>query len=77
MSRLSELVERELVIANCLASSLRTIGLAWHAAHDDPPTLSEPASVWLQRSEASLLFAAAELAYLVSPAPIAPVVKPW
>ena len=68
MSRLSELVEREIVVANCLASSLRARCLAWHAAHDAPPSLTEPASVWLGRAESSLLFAQAELAYLLGPA---------
>ena len=69
MSRLAELVERELVVAHCLTSSCCSLRLAWHAANDEPKTLSEPASVWLGRSESSLLFAQAELAYLLGPAP--------
>ena len=68
-SRLRELFTRELVVAQCLASSVCAIRLGLHALHDDPKTLAEPASVWLGRAESSLLFAQAELAYLQGPAP--------
>lgn len=66
--RLSELYLRELVVVNCLASSVCAIRLALHALHDDPPTLAEPAATWLLRAETSYLFAAAELSYLTGPA---------
>lgn len=67
--RLRELIERELVVASCLQSATAAIRLALHALHDDPKTLAEPPSVWLGRAESSLLFAQAELAYLMGPAP--------
>lgn len=69
MSRLHELVERELVVAACLSSSLCAIRLGLHARDRARGGLSEPASVWLGRAESSLLFAQAELAYLMGPAP--------
>lgn len=69
MNRRRELIERELVVAACLSSSVAAIRLALHALHDKPKTLAEPPATWLARAESSLLFAAAELSYLTSPAP--------
>ena len=69
MNRRRELVERELVVCACLGSAVAAIRLGLHALYDDPKTLAEPADVWLRRAESSLLFAAAELSYLTSPAP--------
>jgi hypothetical protein len=69
MSRLRELVERELVVCACLSSTLCAVRLALHASQRDKGGLSEPPSVWLARAESSLLFAKAELSYLGGPAP--------
>jgi hypothetical protein len=71
MSRLHELVERELVVCACLGSALRAAQLALHASQGARGGLSEPPSVWLARAESSLLFAKAELAYLGGPVPAA------
>lgn len=69
MSRLGELIERELVVANCLASSLCAIRLGIYAKDRKNGGLAELPEVWLGRAESSLLFAQAELAYLFGPAP--------
>lgn len=60
MSRLHELIERELVVCACLQSATTAIRLSYRY---------RDRAAWLQRAESSLLFAAAELAYLTGPAP--------
>lgn len=60
MSRLHELVERELVVCACLQSAIAATRLS---------TMYRDPAPWLLRAESSLLFAGAELAYLSSPAP--------
>lgn len=69
MSRLGELVDRELVIVVCLASAVRAYKLGLHARDCATGGLAELPAVWYARAESSLLFAKAELAYLLGPAP--------
>lgn len=66
MNRRRELVERELVVCACLKSALHAIRLGLYRIEAHNPTMYPPEK-WLDRAESSLLFAAAELAYLTSP----------
>ncbi len=68
-SRLGELYLREIAVADCIASALRAYRLGLHARDRVSGGLAEPATVWYARAETSLLFAQAELAYLMGPAP--------
>lgn len=69
MSRLRELVTRELIVADCLRSAVCAIRLGLHARDRARGGLSEPPAIWYGRAEASLRFALAELSYLTGPAP--------
>lgn len=66
---MSGLVERELVVVNCLYSATAALRLGLHARDRTKGGLRELPEVWYGRAERSLLFALAELAYLTGPPP--------
>lgn len=69
MNRLGELYLREIVVVDCLLSAVRALRLGLHARDRATGGLAEPPEVWYARAEPSLLFALAELSYLMGPAP--------